>query len=305
MLLKNKIPFRYMFGSIRNEAIIVTLYVAFIAAIHFIFNLNISIPISVPMILGTVISLLLAFRANQAYDRWWEARIIWGAIVNDSRSWARQVVSFIDNPYDDKEINAFENTLINRQVAWAFALGRALRQRKNERDLGKWMSREDIEFIGRYSNTAMGILELQARDLKYALDNGWINTFQHIQMDSTLNKFSDHMGKCERIKNTVFPSTYGLYLHLSMNLFIMLLPFALIAFFGWLMIPLVTLIASCFWLIEKMSIHLQDPFENKPTDTPITTIAETIERDLRQVINQHSLSHSLERTVNTKQFYVL
>jgi putative membrane protein len=294
-----------MFGSIRKEAVMITIYVALIAAIHFAFKLNVSIPISVPMILGTVISLLLAFRANQAYDRWWEARIVWGAIVNDSRSWARQVVSFIDNPYDDKEIQAFENTLINRQIAWCFALGRALRQRKNHLDLGKWVSREDIEFVGRYSNTAMGILELQARDLKFALDNGWINTYQHVQMDTTLTKFSDEMGRCERIKNTVFPSTYGLYLHLSMNLFIMLLPFALISIFGWLMIPLVTLIASCFWLIEKMSIHLQDPFENRPTDTPVTAIAETVERDLMQVMNQHSLSHSQKKVPDAKQFYVL
>lgn len=304
MLLKNKIPFRYMFGSIKREAIMVTLYVAFIAAIHFSFKLNVSIPLAVPMILGTVISLLLAFRANQSYDRWWEARIIWGAIVNDSRSWARQVVSFIDNPYNDEEKNAFEETLINRQIAWCYALGRALRQRKNERDLGKWLSEEDITFISRYSNSSMAILELQARDLKFALDNGWINSFQHIQMDTTLSKFSDHMGKCERIKNTVFPSTYGLYLHLSMNLFIMLLPFALIASFGWVMVPLVTLISSCFWLIEKMSIHLQDPFENKPTDTPITTIAQTIERDLKQVLNQHSLSHTT-KVVHSDRYYVL
>lgn len=304
MLLKNKIPFRYMFDSIKREAIMIALYVAVIAGIHFAFNLNVSIPISVPMILGTVISLLLAFRANQAYDRWWEARIIWGAVVNDSRSWARQVATFIDNPYDDAQITAFQNTLINRQIAWCFALGRALRQRDNERDLAKWMSKEDIAFLSRYSNVAMGILELQARDLKFALDNGWINTFQHIQMDTTLTKFSDHMGKCERIKNTVFPSTYGLYLHLSMNLFILLLPFAFISIFGWLMVPLVTLIASCFWLIEKMSIHLQDPFENKPTDTPVTTIAETIERDLMQVMNQHTLSHSVKK-VAAERFYVL
>lgn len=303
MLLKEKIPFRYLFGGIRKEAIMITLYVAFIAIIHFSFKLNVSIPISVPMILGTVISLLLAFRANQAYDRWWEARIIWGGIVNDSRTWARQIISFLDNPYDNKEVNAFQNVVINRQIAWAFTLGRALRNRKNERDLAKWISKEDMDYISRYSNTAMALLELQGRDLKYALDNGWINTYQHVQLDTTLTKFSDHMGKCERIKNTVFPSTYGLYLHLSMNLFIMLLPFALIEFFGWLVIPLVTLIASSFWLIEKMSIHLQDPFENKPTDTPVTTIAETIERDLKQVLNQHSISHSVEKKIHS--FYVL
>jgi ion channel-forming bestrophin family protein len=303
MLLKDNIPFSYVFGKIKKEIVMITMYVTIIALLQYALHLNISIPVSVPMILGTIISLLLAFRANQAYDRWWEARIIWGAIVNDSRSWSRQVVSFIDNGFDDDEKDALESRLINRQIAWAHCLGRALRDKDDEKDLGKWLTERDIDFISRYSSTPMAILELQARDIKYALDNGWINAYQHVEMDRTLSNFSDHMGKCERIKKTVFPSTYGLYLHLAMNLFIMLLPFALIDFFGWVMIPLVTVIASAFWLIEKMSVHLQDPFENKPTDTPVTSIALTIERDLKQVLRQHSLSHTAE--VKTEGFYVL
>ncbi len=303
MLLKDNIPFRYVFGKIRREVIMITLYVTVIYLIQYVLKMNISIPVSVPMILGTIISLLLAFRANQAYDRWWEARIVWGAVVNDSRTWARQVAAFIDNDYDDDEKDALEQRLINRQIAWAHCLGRALRDQDNEKDLGKWMEEKDLDYISRYSSTPMAILELQARDIKYALDNGWINAYQHVEMDRTLTNFSDHMGKCERIKKTVFPSTYGLYLHLSMNLFIMLLPFALIEYFGWLMIPLVTVIASAFWLIEKMSIHLQDPFENKPTDTPVTSIAQTIERDLKQVLRQHSLSHTIES--RAEDFYVL
>lgn len=303
MLLKDNIPFSYVFGKIKREIVMITMYVTIITLIQYALHLNVSIPVSVPMILGTIISLLLAFRANQAYDRWWEARIVWGAIVNDSRSWARQVVSFIDNGFDDDEKDALESRLINRQIAWAHCLGRALRNKNDEKDLGKWMTEQDLDFISRYSSTPMAILELQARDIKYALDNGWINAYQHVELDRTLSNFSDHMGKCERIKKTVFPSTYGLYLHLAMNLFIMLLPFALIDFFGWVMIPLVTVIASAFWLIEKMSVHLQDPFENKPTDTPVTSIALTIERDLKQVLRQHSLSHTAE--VKTEGFYVL
>ncbi|WP_118951679.1 bestrophin family protein [Taibaiella helva] len=303
MLLKDNIPFRYIFSGIRREVFMITLYVTIICLLQYALHLNVSIPVSVPMILGTIISLLLAFRANQAYDRWWEARIVWGGIVNDSRSWSRQVVSYIDNGYDDDEKAELEQRLINRQIAWAHCLGRALRNQPDEKQLGKWLHQNDLDFIARYSSTPMALLELQARDIKYALDNGWINAYQHVELDRTLTAFSDHMGKCERIKKTVFPSTYGLYLHLSMNLFIMLLPFALIEYFGWLMIPLVTAIASAFWLIEKMSVHLQDPFENRPTDTPVTTIAQTIERDLGQVLRQHNLSHAVEN--RAEQFYVL
>lgn len=307
MLLKENIPFKYVFGKIRKEVFIISIYVTVIAFMQLYLHINVSIPVSVPMILGTIISLLLAFRANQSYDRWWEARIIWGGVVNDSRSWARQVVSFIDNGYDNDDKAALEHRLINRQIAWAHCLGRALRGNDDEKDLSKWLHQDDLDFINRYSSTPMAILELQARDIKYALDDGWINAYQHVEMDRTLGNFSDHMGKCERIKKTVFPSTYGLYLHLAMNLFIMLLPFALIEYFGWLMIPLVTVISSMFWLIEKMSVHLQDPFENKPTDTPVTSIAMTIERDLKQVLRQHGLVHASESKKDSKKevFYVL
>ncbi|RYZ19014.1 MAG: hypothetical protein EOP49_48905, partial [Sphingobacteriales bacterium] len=217
MLLKDNIPFSYVFGKIKTEVVVITLYVTIITLLQYALHLNVSIPVSVPMILGTVISLLLAFRANQAYDRWWEARIVWGGIVNDSRSWSRQVVSFIDNGFEDDDKAALENRLINRQIAWAHCLGRALRKEDSEKELGKWMTEQDLNFISRYNSTPMAILELQGRDIKYALDNGWINAYQHVEMDRTLTAFSDHMGKCERIKNTVFPATYGLYLHLAMN----------------------------------------------------------------------------------------
>src|ERR1044072_9350598 len=102
MLLKKNIPFKYIFGKIKVELIVITLYAAFVAVEHTFFDMSsISLPLSVPMIMGTVISLLLGFRSNQAYDRWWEARHIWGGIVNDSRTLARQVISFTGNLYED------------------------------------------------------------------------------------------------------------------------------------------------------------------------------------------------------------
>ena len=111
------------------------------------------------------------------------------------------------------------------------------------------------------------------------------------------------MGKCERIKNTVFPATYSLYIHFSLIFFFTLLPFSLIEVFGLILfVPVLIAIAIIFFLIEKMAIHLQDPFENKPTDTPMTAICNTIERDLKQVINE---SYSTETEKTKKDFYIL
>src|SRR3954470_57392 len=119
MLLKKNIPAKYIIGKIKVELIVVTVYAIAISAVYEAFNLSkLSIPLSVPMIMGTVISLLLAFRSNQAYDRWWEARTIWGAIVNDSRSLSRQILSFMDDQYKTEEIVNFRDRMVRRQIAW-------------------------------------------------------------------------------------------------------------------------------------------------------------------------------------------
>jgi len=281
MLLKKNIPFSYVFGKIKFELIVILFYSALIAVLYNNYHVTrITIPIAVPTILGTVISLLLGFRSNQAYDRWWEARHIWGAIVNDSRTLARQVMNFTHSSYDNSEMMAFRERMINRQIAWTYSLGKHLRGQKSTRTLEKYISQEELEYVLSVDNAPTALLELMSRDLALALEEGWINRFQQVEIDRTISRLCDAMGKCERIKNTVFPSTYSLYIHIALLLFIALLPFAVIEYFGLFEVPLVVAISACFLLIEKMAIHLQDPFENKPTDTPMTTIARSIENNL-------------------------
>ena len=288
MLLRKNIPFKYVFGKIKWEVLAVTAYVTVITILYKNFHLTgISIPLNVPMILGTVISLLLAFRSNQAYDRWWEARTIWGAIVNDGRTLARQVLSFIDPGFEMDSIREFKENFLRRQMAWNYCLSQRLRGEKPTAGLERLLTKRELTTISRYDNAPAALLELHARDLNYALEQGWLNQFQQVEIDRTLSRLCDSMGKCERIKNTVFPATYSLYIHLAMNIFIIMLPFALINFFGFIAVPVVVVISSLFMLIEKMAIHLQDPFENKPTDTPMTAISTTIEKDLRQMLNDH------------------
>jgi len=290
MLLKENIPLKYVFGKIKYEVLLVAVYTLFIVLLHGQFKLtNMEIPLSVPMIMGTVISLLLAFRSNQAYDRWWEARTIWGAIVNDSRSLSRQILSFID---DQEDTVLFREKLVRRQIAWCYALSQSLRGLNAKDGLERLLSKRELAFVSKYTNVPMALLELHARDLNYALKQEWLNEYQQVELDRTLSRLCDAMGKCERIKNTVFPATYSLYIHFSMNFFILLLPFALIQNFGVLAIPMVVAIAASFLLIEKMAIHLQDPFDNKPTDTPMTAISGNIERDLKQMLNDHQIPES-------------
>lgn len=287
MLLKENIPVKYVVGKIKNELLLVTVYAVAIALFHrFLPEYRISIPIAVPAILATIISLLLAFRSNQAYDRWWEARSIWGAIVNDSRSLVRELITFLDGDNAVcEEIEGFKKRFVYRQIAWCYGLSQSLRKQDPYAKNAHLLVDEEVKFTHRFTNMPNSLLKLHGLDLKLAYKNGWLNDYQQVQIDGTLNRLCDAMGKCERIKNTVFPVTYSLYIHFCLYLFIILLPFGLIEFFGMFEVPLIIAIAAAFLLVEKMAIHLQDPFENKPTDTPTTAISQTIERDLKQMLN--------------------
>jgi ion channel-forming bestrophin family protein len=287
MLLKNKIPISYVFGKVKYEVLFMAFYASLIWYVEYAYNLigKADIPLNVPMVLGTVLSLLLAFKSNQAYDRWWEARIIWGAIVNDSRSLIRQLLVFIADPYVSVKVLNFQERFTQRQIAWCYSLGQSLRNQSPTMGLEKYLTEEELAFVSEHDNVPNAILLLHGRDLKYAMEAGWINKFQQVDMDETLSKLCDAMGKCERIKNTVFPTTFSLYIHFTLFFFVLLLPFALIDIFGVLEIPMVIAIATTFFLIEKMTIHLQDPFENRPTDTPVTSIARNIERNLNQMLH--------------------
>lgn len=307
MLLKKGIPLGYIFGKIKYEILAVTVYTLIINMLYYQYGLKeISIPLAVPMVLGTVLSLLLAFRSNQAYDRWWEARTIWGAIVNDSRSLARQMMSIVDGD-DSEEFRHFRQHFIKRQIAWNYALGQSLRKKDPLRGLEKLLSRRELNLLSRYDNVPAGILQLHSRDIKYALQQEWLNPYQQIELDRTLTRLCDAMGKCERIKNTVFPATYSLYTHFAVIFFILLLPFALIDSLGIVEVPLVGAISASFLLIEKMAINLQDPFENKPTDTPMTTIARKVERDLLQIAEEDTMPVDTEVAPQeeTADYYIL
>ncbi len=291
MLLKENIPVSYVFGKIKKEILLVAVYAIAIYCVHQYYDFkDVTIPLTVPTILGTIISLLLAFRSNQAYDRWWEARTLWGAIVNDCRTFTRQVLTFVDSSQDGEQKRALKERMIRRQMAWCYSLSCHLRGQNAKENLDAYLTDDDVKNIRKMGHVPLALNELQGHDLRTLYKLGWINEYQQVAMDGTLTSFMNAMGGCERIKNTVFPVTYSVYIHWLVMFFVLLLPFSLMEFFGIFQVPLVIAISSAFFLIEKMAIHLQDPFENKPTDTPTTTISRTIEKNLKQMMQDELLT---------------
>lgn len=301
MLLKKRIPMRYVLGKIKVElALVMTYTILFEIFHHYFINVAIEIPIAIPTMVGTIISLLLAFKSNQAYDRWWEARIIWGSIVNESRTLVRQMLTFYKDPGFSVEANEFKENFTKRQIAWCYSLGQALRNKDAIKPIKDLISEEELNFVKNHQNIPNAILLLHGRDLRIAKKEKRLNPYQQVEIDNTLSRLCDAMGKCERIKNTIFPTTYSMYIRMTLCLFILLLPFGLISLLSWFAVPLITIIGGTFFLIEKMAIHLQDPFENRPTDTPVTAISNTIEKNLMQMLNEYQSEFDIIKEFDLK-----
>ena len=280
MLLNHKISLTFYIRQILPQALLIFLFANGIVFLKFFSSWVLVVPLAIAAILGTCIALLLAFRTNQAYDRWWEARIAWGAIVNDSRSLIRQLQMFVANgPDRDALLHAF----VERQCAFCFVLGDTLRGQDVTERVQKFLPVADRQRVAQATNKPNAILLDQGLALRGLYDRGRITDYQLVQLSAVLTSLTDSMGRCERIKNTVFPRTYTFNMQVFIYLFATILPFCLDPVHYLLDVPLVTLLSSAFILIEKSAIQLQDPFENKPTDTPMTTIAHTIELDLKSM----------------------
>lgn len=305
MLLKKRIPMRYILGKIKVELSLVLAYtILFEIFHHYFISVSVDIPIAIPTMVGTIISLLLAFKSNQAYDRWWEARIIWGSIVNESRTLVRQMLTFYKDPEFSVEANEFKENFTKRQIAWCYSLGQALRNKDAIKPIKDLISEDELNFVRNHQNIPNAILLLHARDLRIARKDKRLNTYQQVEIDKTLTRLCDAMGKCERIKNTIFPTTYSMYIRMTLCLFILLLPFGLVSLLSWFAIPLITVIGGMFFLIERMAIHLQDPFENRPTDTPVTTISNTIEKNLMQMLNEYQSEFDIIKEFDLKPEFI-
>ena len=303
MLLRKNIPPIYIIERVKNPVFFIVVYSLIIYLLTKVANVaHLAIPITIPSILGTTISLLLAFRTNQSYGRWWEARTLWGAIVNDSRTLVRQLISF--SKYND-HTNDISGDIVKaiayRQIAWCYTLGNVLRENPLSDIISKLISKEEMKLLEVSVNKNHTLLQLHSNDIQKLLDMNVINRQQQQLLDTTLTNLCNSMGGCERIKNTIFPTMFSIFINIFVYLFALSLPLGLIDVFGVSEIPLTTLTVASFFMIEKSCIDLQNPFDNRPTDTPVTSISRNIEINLRQMIGETNLPEKIK----AESFYIM
>lgn len=266
-------------------------------------------------LLGTAVAFMVGFKNNASYDRLWEARRIWGGIVNASRSWGVMAIDFTGS-------SDHATILIHRHIAWLTALRFQLREPRTweamnqphniefrktwyqveEQDekltdhLKKWLKPEELEVILSKSNKAAHILALQSAHLAALSKSGTINDFRHMELQKLITELYNQQGASERIKNFPYPRQYATVNLYFIKAFVLLIPLGLLPEFAklgehmvWLTIPFSVLCSWIFTTMEKIGEATESPFEGGANDVPITAISRTIEIDLCEMLNQSDL----------------
>ncbi|MFN8357362.1 MAG: bestrophin family ion channel [Spirosomataceae bacterium] len=260
---------------------------------------KVSLPFSIAAILGSALAIFLAFRNNNSYSRWWEARNIWGGIINNSRIFARQIIANADNALaigkaSEQQVKEYKKELIYRQIAFAHALRLHLRKQDTWAELKAFLPESEFLALQSKSNIPNYLLLNQGVRIKEGMRNELLGAFDNISLEPTLAGFNNFQGSCERIKNTPLLRQYHYFTKLFLMVFMVVLPFALITDFNkmgvpGLMIPVSILVSFVFGVMGKVGEVNEDPFENRITDIPMTSLCNTIERDLKEMLGETTL----------------
>lgn len=261
------------------------------------------IPTSVVAILGTALAIILGFRNSSAYERWWEARKIWGGIVNESRTLTRQVLTIVDPHNIPPGLWEASTQVVRRQLAWINALRLQLRQITNEEEwkqhVARHLSEGDYTFIKSKTNKVTQLAMLQGNQIKEINSDEILDVFSYIQMDDTLTRLTDLQGMCERIKSTPLPRPYDYYTMAFLSLFIFFFPFAFMSEFEalhvpYLIFPVTMFVGWIFYQIYVLGKVLSRPFDNLKTDIALNAICTTIEIDLKEIIEDKDVPTPLK-----------
>jgi putative membrane protein len=252
------------------------------------------IPIS---IFGGVIGVLAGFRNSSAYARWWEARTIWGAIVNNSRSFAREVLSMIVAPEPgeetENEICEMKRTLVLLQIAYVHALRNQLRGLPVWPELSGLIPEQEIESLKTQKNVALAIQKHMSSLVADCFRRGWIDNIRWASLDRTLSSLMDSQGASERIKNTPMPRQYDLFIRRFIGIYCLVLPLGMVESLR-LLTPIgSTVVGFIFLALDQIGRDLETPFENLPHDISLTAISRTIEINLKQMIGEKEIPEPL------------
>ncbi len=300
----------------RHSLLYGLLYSALVIVVYEITHISFALPWQPISVIGIAVAFFLSFKNNSSYDRTWEARKIWGRIINESRTFATAILTL-----PGKETSyEWKKETIHRHLAWLLALKHNMRKPRTwehngavdkllftptfqkewqagmEPEIARYLAPQELLQIKGYTNIPSQLLKNQSRQIERLFNEGQLSDYKQVWMHKLIANLYDLQGMTERIKNFPFPRQYastGLWI---MYIFCALIPFGLLDIFEqsrslhyWLTIPFSAVIIWLFFLVDRIGDHSENPFEAGYNDVPISSIARTIEIDLREMLDETNL----------------
>jgi len=231
-------------------------------------------------LLGFAISMLLVFRTNTAYDRWWEGRKLWGSLVNNSRNFAMKLNILL--PAEDAAQRSFFRKII---PAYAYALHNHLHKEKTRVELFEEEEHKHLfQQIDHSKHVPNQTALLMYQHIHQLHKDGKLTGEQLLFLNAELQSFTDICGACERIKNTPIPFSYSVFIKKFIFFYIMTLPFGYVFQLGFYVVPVVAFIFYVLASLELIAEEIEDPFGGDQNDVPTEALAHNIQRHVAEII---------------------
>jgi ion channel-forming bestrophin family protein len=230
-------------------------------------------------LVGVALGLLLVFRTNASYDRFWEGRRQWGSIINECRNLARASRAFLG-----RERELFEG-IVRWTIALPYAIMNSLRGTSGIGPIADELPADEAAAVRAANHPPLAISARISERIAEAASRGAISDYVAMTLDQNVQQLVDYLGACERIYKTPLPFVYVVHLRRALIVYCFTLPFALVDAYGWWTIPATLLVAYLFFGIEEIGVEIENPFGHDDNDLPLETFCETIERNLREILD--------------------
>ncbi|MDB4940589.1 MAG: putative rane protein [Labilithrix sp.] len=227
---------------------------------------------------GLPLGIFLGFRNNTAYDRFWEARKLWGGLVNTSRSLTRQVLTLVEAPAEEP---AFAADLVHLLIGYVHALRHHLRDSKPWETLTRVIGQDETERLAREPNVPIALVQRMGDRIAEARRRSWIHPLHVTVLEQSLVSLTDIQGACERIKSTPIPYSYTVLMHRIVAVYCTLLPFGLDDSLGWGTPVVTAFISYALFGLDAIGEEIEQPFGLDRNDLALSTISRMIENNLR------------------------
>lgn len=228
-------------------------------------------------LIGLALSIFMSFRNNACYDRWWEGRKLWGQLVIEVRSFARQVADF--EPSE-------RAPLLTGLIAFTYGLAARLRERDEVAAIAPWSAGHDWSAL---PSPTDAVLSEVGRTCAIMTREGMLSDIRYSVLETRLSALSGVQAGCERIKGTPLPFAYSLLLHRTAHIFCLLLPFALAGALGWWAVLVTLVVSYTFFGLDALGDELEDPFGVEVNDLPLDAISRAVERELLSALGRTDL----------------